>query len=388
MGQAYLEDGQLSQTSEFLKRASERLKFKRGFFKEKNIPTTSSNIIAVPFYGDLRSLFILSSFLLKPYKDLHKDKYVILCSWPGFHEMFSYVDEYWTLNDEGTVKILAMDVDNFCNKGNAFAEIQRGLFDCMNIITINDLSSFYNQGFTKEYRDTFGGVMRFLPDISSPSMLSENFKREIENKPGRKILIYPVTKLWSWKQGRNLSWPVPKDFWKALLERLIKENYTPVVYQNWSTYDMSRDFLDRCAYLAVSDVSEILAAMRYVGLVLDIHSGVSRLALASRTPFLLVDERQRFMHHKEYEIDDLCCETPREYIFSFSGMLMAGGPDEWKDSLFDSVIAKLNHFCVALNIGDLASTRESYEKISYDRVRERKHKRMGLSFINSSKMKV
>jgi hypothetical protein len=127
--------------------------------------------------------------------------------------------------------------------------------------------------------------------------------------------------------------------------------------------------------------------MRHIGCVLDVFSGVSRLAIAARTPFVCIDERKRFMTHKEYEIDDLSCEgLPKSYMFSFGGLPLVGGPDEWKVSLVDGIVAKLKEF-LPVDQSHLPSTKESYESVSYDLVRERKSRRMGIHFIKSSKLK-
>ena len=84
----------MTQVNDFIKRAAARSGFKRTIFAEKNIPTSLENLMIVPFYGDIRSTFNLSSLLLKQYKEKNKNLYVILCSWPGYNGLFDYVDEY------------------------------------------------------------------------------------------------------------------------------------------------------------------------------------------------------------------------------------------------------------------------------------------------------
>ena len=109
------------------------------------------------------------------------------------------------------------------------------------------------------------------------------------------------------------------------------------------------------------------------------------MASAARTAFLAVDERQRFVAYQDYAVDDLCCEDmPRQYIFAFWKMLMVGGPQEWKASVIDNIIKRLESFNPK---GDWGYTTESYEEVSYDSVRQRKVRRMGVTFINSSKNK-
>ena len=73
----------------FVKRAAEKSSFNRVRFQESNMPTNISNITVMPFFGDIRSTFILSSMLLHRYKEEKKgSKYFILCSWPGFESYF------------------------------------------------------------------------------------------------------------------------------------------------------------------------------------------------------------------------------------------------------------------------------------------------------------
>jgi hypothetical protein len=384
----------MTQVNEFIKRAAIRSGFKREFFMEKNIPTSLSNIMIVPFYGDLRSTFNLSSFLLRQYKDNNKDQYIIMCSWPGFHDLFPYVDEYWTLDDESTAKTLALDANNLYNGSSLASEINRGLLEVSNILSSNDLKVWINEGFTKKYWDDFGvhveqkhkEINRYLPEVPSSSKLSSAFLNEMNRKQGRKIIVYPATKMATWHRGQMVYMPVLRSFWDALIEMLLSEGFMPVVYQNWFTYDMSMEFTDRCVYLVPRNVSDVLAAMRQVGLVLDVHSGISRLAIAARTPFIAVDERLRFIESSDYEVDDLCCEMPRKYIFSFSTMLMSGGPSEWKDSLLDNILVTLKSFNPT-DSDNWGVTNESYKPVSYDKVRDCKAKRRGTTFIGSSKRK-
>lgn len=376
----------MNQTNEYIKRAAAKYGFKREFFIEKNMPTTPSNLMIVPFYGDIRSTFNLSSLLLRQYKEKNKELYVVLCSWPGFHHLFPYVDEYWSLEDESTAKTLATEANNLYNGTSLATEIGRQMLDVSNTLTSRELKAWLNRGFTKKYWEDFQEVRRFLPEVPSSTKLSESFLKEMARKPGRKVVVHPVTKMTAWHRGEAVHVPVLKSFWDTLLEMMLSAGYMPVVYQNWFTYDMSREFTDRLVYLVPRNVSDIIAAMRHIGLVLDVHSGISRLAIAARTPFLAVDERLRFIESGDYEVDDLCCDTPRKYIFSFSTMLSTGTPSEWKDSLLDNIMVNLKEFNPT-DSGNWGATKETYEKVSYERVRERRAKRLGVTFINTSRHK-
>lgn len=374
----------MSETSNFIKRAAERTGFHRHSFVERNMPSHPSNVVAIPFYGDMRGTFLLSSFLLRSYKEMWPEKYLVLCSWPGFQGLFPYVDEYWYLNDEFAANKLATESNNLYNGTKLAAEITRNMVEVLNVLTPKDLKQYYDDGFTKQYWDDFEKIKRFFPEI--PAANTSDLMHEMEKYKGKKIIVYPVTKMRSWQKGKSVYLPVSKNFWNTTIDTLLEEGFVPVVYQNWFTYDMSVDYVDKCMYIT-STTSDLLSAIRQVGLVLDIHSGISRLALSARCPFLSVDERFRYIESQDYVLDDLCSEVPRQLLFSFSTMLMADGPKEWRSGLLDNVVVRLNKMLSDSNINDLPSTNESFHEISYDRVKNRKAKRYGVTFINSSKNK-
>jgi len=378
----------MSEISEYIKRAASRTGFKREFFVEKKMPTEPSNVYVLPFFGDLRSTFILSSLILKNFKDANPDKYLILCCWPGMQSFFPYVDEYWTIEDESLVKGLATNANNLYNDSNVAAELTKSLAEVLNIITTRDLAKYYDKGFTKKYWDDFGEITRFLPEVPSASFISKDFKTQLTSREGTKIVVYPSTRMQSWQKGAITQLPVQQEFWVAMINRLIKDGYVPIVYQNWFTYDMSKEFEDRCLYLVPRTTSDLIAALREIGILLDIHTGVSRLAIAARCPYLAATERQIYIENKDYELDDLCAASlPRQYIFSFSTQLMVGTPEEWEISILSNIMKRLKEFIPEIKKEDLPSTLGSYEPVSCLSVRTRKSKRLGSAFIRSSKNK-
>jgi hypothetical protein len=376
------------EVNEYIKRIAQRTGYRREFFLEKNIPTHPSNIIAMPFYGDLRSTFLLSSLLLKNFVQANRDKYLILCTWPGMRGLFPYVNEFWSIEDNSATKMLALNAVNFYNTSNLSTELTKSLLESVNILTAKDLKKYYDNGFTKEYWSAFKPAHRYLPEVHSASMIPSDFRRQLERRGGKKLMIYPSSRMRSRQQGRTVSLPIGKDFWVTLIERLIGEGYDPVVCQNWFTHDVSGDFADRCAYLVPKSVAEWLAAMRYVGCLLDVHTGVSRLAIAARCPFVAVIERESFVEDRDYEIDDLCCnDLPKQYLFGFSTHLMAGGPSDWKTSIIDNIVKRLADFMPSFSDDRLPSTAESLIEVHKDQVRKRRVARMGAIFLGSSKRK-
>lgn len=372
----------MTTTSDYLKRAAERTGYQREAYIERNMPTSPSNVVALAWYGDMASTAIFSSLILKTWMKNHSDKYLILCSWPGYQDLFPYVHEFWSIPDESVSKTLALGANNFYNESQMYVSLTRSLIEVMNVMTIKDFGAYYKNGFTRQYWDEFKSMMRFLPEVPSDSMLNRNFAAKLDYNKNN-VLLYPTTKLRSWQRGQQVYLPVGKPFWIALTDRLLEAGYHPVLYQNWNTYDLSPDYLDRCLYLVPRNMRDVLAAMHAIGMVLDVYSGISKLAALARTPFVCVDERARFVESQDYAFDDLCCQTQRQYLFSFATMLMAGGVDDWKNSILDNIVARINKSY--LDKESRAATNESYVEVSYDAVRERKIRNLGLRFISQER---
>jgi hypothetical protein len=378
----------MSDTSDFLKRVSKRTGFKREFYIEKNIPTEPSNILAIPFFGDFESLFVLSSLILKPFKEKNYDKYIILCSWPGMQALFPCVDEYWTIDDPSLLSNLSLGSNGFFNNSNISAELTKSLAEVLNIFTSRDIQKIYNKGFTSVFWQDFKEIKRFFPEINSFSSLQEGIKRQFLKNEGKKIVIYPSLKMNSWQRGVSVSLPIIKDFWIYLVEKLIKNNFDVVVYQNYFTHDVSKEFADRCVYLNFNEISKILSCIREAGLLLDIHSGISRFAMAARCPYLAVVERQLFVYNKVYEVDDLCAkDLQKKYIFSFASQTTTCSKEEWDVTVLDNVFNKLNSFLPEIDYSKIPSTASSYDIVSHDNIRNIVSKRLGTHFIKTSKSK-
>jgi len=373
----------MNSISEFIKRSAEQCGFERNDYVEKNMPTSFNNIVVVPFFGDIKSTFVMSSFLMNQYKKLKSDKYLIICSWPGHKDLYPYADEFWHPKDLSSITNLTVHAEHMKNTSDLASQYQRNLITRFeNVILKDDLQKYFNNGFQPEYFNQFKDIKRYFPSIPSASKINSVFMNDLTKHSGQKVVIFPSTRIRSWQKGKNSLVPPLKDFWIYLTQRLLDAGITPVIYQNNFTYDLSRDFADKCVYLVSKDILEVLSCMRQVGCVLDMHNAVSRLAIAARCPFVCVDERIRFIEEKEYEIDDLCCQKiPKQYIFSFSSFLITGDKSYWGDSIIDNVIVRLQNFLPTLDRDEWPSTSESEETVSYNSVRERKVKRLGTKFI-------
>jgi hypothetical protein len=369
-----------------ISKAAEKTGFQREFFELNNIPTEPSNIMVVTFFGDIRSLFVLSSLLLHRFKEQDKpSKYIILCSWPGFSCFFPYMDEYWSIQNEAHVKKLYASASGFINKNEIINQYHRNLnqYFFEDLVSLDtQFEAYYNNGLTTEFWNKYKRVKVFLPSVPSAISTGRDFNREFVEKGGYKVLVYPITNIMSWHNNQPRSISVPKDFWTALITRLLKERFVPVVCKNALTYDLSSDFSGKCIYFSETDMSKVLSVMRMTGCVLDVFSGISRYALAARTPFVCVDERSRYIGLKEYEIDDLCClNVPKKYIFSFSTIIEGGAAASWDFDIFNSIIAKLRDFLPSIDKEKLPTTGQSLEFVSYDLVRDRKLNRIGTRLL-------
>ncbi|MBD3280925.1 hypothetical protein GF389_05395 [Candidatus Dojkabacteria bacterium] len=382
----------MSEIAAFFDRAAQRTGFQREFYIENNLPTLSSNVVVVPMFGDFRTTFIMSSLLLHRFKkNLWNSKYLVVASWPGWRGLFPYAEEYWSPQDASLVHSLASHAHNFNNTSQAAPEISRGFLEAFaNIRTFKDFKPYYDGvNFGSRFWEEFKEVRRYLPEISASNQIPSDVRTQIDRLEGKKIFLFPNRKMRSWQRGKLEILDVPREFWVHFIERLLGEGYSPVIYQNPFSFDISTTFADRCVYLAASQMSDVLSVMKYIGCTFDFFSGLSRLSISARTPFVVVDERERFVRQKEYEIDDLCCkDLPKRYIFSFSALLLTGSPKEWDISFLNTVVANLNRFVDNIDPNmDWLPSRELDEVISYEGVRQYKSDRLGLKFISLSKKK-
>jgi hypothetical protein len=310
----------------FVSRAAQQCGFERERYADNKLPQDLDKIVAILFMGDTRSTSILSSLLLKPYVEkILQGKYVILCSHPGNAGLFPYVHEYWSVADNMAVSELASSAfgfKNFDRRLNTFGiQLRRHFFT---VLTEDDFLPFYDKGLTSAYFDRFQKVERYFPPV--PPWRSE-LSMSLAQRGGKCIFLSPNTSGSLWHHGENRETTVkfPRDFWVKLVERMLANDYTPVIHHAPGLYDLSQSFGEKCFYCGDRNVVSVLGAMRSTGCVLDIFSGISRLAMVARCPFVVMDERQRYTKSKEFEINDLCVRVPYRYMFSFPTVIEGGG---------------------------------------------------------------
>lgn len=378
--------------NEFLNKAAQKCGFTRERFVEENIPTDNSRICVMPFFGDLRSLFILSSLLLNKFRNEEKgSKYFILCSWKGCENIFPWVNEFWGLNDnDGLYSRMYSKTSSFDNTSEEMLKIYRNLntyfFEDL-IIPKDEFKNVYNFGIENEYWTRYKKIRKNFPEINSSAILGKNFNHDLINKPGYKLFIYPSIYMQSFKNNSIINFKVNKDFWIFLIDKIQKLNIVPIVYKNSFTYDLSEEEkLSNCIFYKDDNIKNMLSVMRSSGCVLDIFNGISRFAIMARCPFIRIDERNRYIKYKEYEIDDLfALNLTRKYIFSFTNIIENGNHELWETNLLETLVNTIGDFLPIINKDTLPSVKECNEIISYDFVRKKNLKKMGVKFFKLPK---
>lgn len=370
---------------EFLKRAADRNGFNRDRFEDRQVPTDFTNVCVLPFFGDLRGSAILSSFILPRYREEVKgSKYFIIASWPGMQGMFPYCDEYWSFADQSALKRIYEAGDCFKNRAETVTTFIRNMNEFFrDVVDVADLSKFYNSGFTNYFFERFRDTKRFLPFLPSSAILGKDINRDLMSKPGYKVFIHPSVFCKFWQGGMTHSVRSKREFWTELCNFLSSNGYTPVVWQNFSSWDLSEGLTGSHILFRENDYVRAMSMMRSCGCVLDVFNNISRLSLMARTPFLCVEERNRHFYTKESEIDDLMSlGVPHEYIFTFGTILTEGNPAFWSKDIFRNIAVRLEQLLPNINRDGLPSTSESYEAVPYGKtVQSRKRKKLGTRFI-------
>lgn len=370
-------------THSILKRAADKCGVIRHRYRDRNIPTSAEDITVLPFFGDKRSSFILSSMLLRRVREeLKGSRYFILVSWPGHEGMYPYVDEYWQVEDEAALSRLRSGCLGFANSSDLSTMIARSLnqhfFDVM---SWDDMSAYYSNGLTKAFFERFKHVKVSMPSIPSPTVLGQEVARILGQKES-KVFIYPCRDMFSWRHGSIHKSTIPIGFWTEATSRAASAGFYPVILHDHFSYDLSPEVKAECLHVRDQDMLKVMAAMRSCGCVLDFFGDVSRLALMARTPFLCFDERSKYGALKEYEINDLCGKGVRkEYIFGFSTIIESGDRSSWNSNILDHMTVRLDKMRETMDREKWPSSAESNEIVPYDSVRKIKNKKIGSRFV-------
>lgn len=370
----------------FVARAAQQSGFERERYADNKLPQDLDKIVAILFLGDMRATSILSTLLFKPYVEkVLQGKYVIMCSYPGYGSLFPSANEYWSVSDNLLIPDLMNNAFGFRNLdkkvGTFGIQLRRHFYS---VITEDDFLPFYDKGLTPAYFDRFKKVERYLPAVTS---WRNDLSMSLAQKGGRCIFLSPsmTGRVWNRSEDREMLVRFPRDFWVTLVERFLSEGYTPVVHHTQGNYDLSQNFGERCFYCSDRSIVGVMGAMRATGCVLDVFSGISRLAMVARCPFMVMDDRQRYATSKEFEVNDLCIKkVPYRYMFSFPTVIESGNYAEVIDHIMN-VAAKFVPQVAGI---ELPSASESCEEVSYDVVRQHKARKLGIRFIKVERLEI
>jgi hypothetical protein len=371
---------QLGTIEEFVSRAASQVGFERERYIEANLPTVTSRLLLILFLGDLRAQVIFSSLLLHRMVDkLYSKKYVILCSWPGQADLYPFVDEYWSISDLHALKDLAqgaIGMNNQDSKFDVYARSLRRYFE--SVLIPEDFSKFYNKGLTKDYFHTFQDILVYYPNVPATNT---QLHRRISSYP-KSVFVFPARAGQTWHK-KEIAFKFPKSFWIELCQGLLARGVTPVVCQNYATHEIDNHFGEKCIYVTDRNWCNVLSAMRTCRLVLDVCSGISKLAHLARVPAVVCDDRQRHFAMKDYETIELIGRTlPCRYVYTFPTMIESGHYEH----VLEQVNNVVENYMPSVVEYDLPSPNESYVPVSYDIVKERKMKRLGLKFIKVERL--
>lgn len=378
-------------TVEFLEITSQRIKFIRKRYDNQNVPSDLDDLIVVPFFGDIKHTYILSSFLLNNYKRIKTSKYLILLSYPGFEHVFPYVDEYWQPSDFSQIKQIFLNSNYFENNSNFYLDLLRSLNENFrSIISSSFFKELYCNKFEEKYWDLFGknDAKVFMPMIPSSAVIQKDLLKEI-NSRNNKIFILPSTHVNYWSNGRYRKSLVSKNFYIELIKNLNNNKIFPVIWNNNFSYDLQDEFKDKenCLFINSNNLFEVLPVIRLTGCVLDIFNSLSKFANIARTPSIILEERSKYFLSREYEIDDLVeLDLPGSRTFSFSSYITNGNKNYWDSDIFKCIIRNCEEILPFIDREALPSTVEFNKKINLSIIRKLSNKKMGSKFLKIEKL--
>lgn len=169
-----------------LMRAADKCGLVRVKWAEKNIPNNITNISIMLFFGDARSAYILSSMLLKRYREQVKgSKYFILCTWPGLEHLFPYVDEMWVVRDEAILRKFFSSACGFDNSDDMMVQMRRELnYWFEDVAGTEVFTSLYHNGLQQGFWDKFKNIRRYMISVPSANALGEDLNRKLVQKGG------------------------------------------------------------------------------------------------------------------------------------------------------------------------------------------------------------
>jgi hypothetical protein len=366
---------------EYLKDFTRKYSIKREYFEESKIPENFDQLSIFINYSDIRSTCALSSIVLPKYRLENKSsRYFVVIGLPEQKVLYPYVDEYWSFQGDELNKEIFFDSEGIQNNNKKVIEIKRLMNEHFrDVSSSNDFSSTYNNYLTSNYWKNYKSVRVVLPRIYNMLDYSKSPLAKLYSMTQKKMFIFPSQYAYLNSEDKNKKRKIPKEFYKYIIENLNTQGYGVVCYQNSYSYDMSL-ILEENENLMIynnNDFLTMMSMMKRTGFVVDFFSGISRLAAIAQCPFLLLDERKRYVNWREYEFEDVVC--PKIPIFRNFYIV-----DKFFDDT-DLLVYLANNIINCVNQIDF--TKLNHETGTVDRtddyssVRARVQQKMGFSFL-------
>lgn len=373
--------------SDFLKITSKKLNFSREKYVEKNIPNNFDQITVLFNLGDLRNTLSLSSMVLPKFrKETKALRYFIVFSYPGFSSLFPYADEYWSFDPENFFKIYnnSCGLDNSINLKTIYLRHLNENF--REVIKAESFNDIYDHFFIKRYWEKNKNIRIILPQVINSLASNDSFVEQYSKiNINKKVFIFPNKTMQIIRKGKLIYEEIKYEFWVNLIKKLLENDVGIFCVKHPLTYDMSAEFTENKNILFFNeiDINQIMALMRMAGCVFDFFSGISRLAIMSRTPYILADERIRYFNYKEYEFEDVVGESLHgERFFIFADLMNAN--NDLYNNIASNIINKIDK--IKKNSKGMLNS-EYIDKLSnYQNVRYYQSKKMGLKFLKFPKV--
>src|ERR1019366_3955311 len=131
---------------EFVKRAAEKTGLVREKYVEGKLPTSFSSLLVIPFFGDKKHEFILSSMLLHRLKEQDPNRYIILVGWPNHAGFFPIADEYWSVREDSAKNMLPK-AQGWSNSDPKVKFYDQQLIRHFDTMSVDVLKKYYDNGF-------------------------------------------------------------------------------------------------------------------------------------------------------------------------------------------------------------------------------------------------
>lgn len=373
--------GQEGSIDSFLARAATRCGFSRERYEAQSVPNSSSPVVVLPFFGDMRAEVILACLVAHRYVSMHRPGcYLIVASWPGHAGFWPYADEFWGLAEEPAVVQAYCSAAGYRSGSSGVGNAFRRLFEIFErCIEVEDLERYYSAGFNSEFFSSFGDPIIVMPPVRPlPAAINKGLGKVM----GNKVFISPARVATVYENGVLRPQPIDLAFWVGLVKRLVSDGYSPVVWQGARTHDVSALASDGCFYFATEDVGDALSAMRSCDVVVDCFGDLHRMAAMARCPYVVAQDRGKFVGLNDGELDDVLVENKRrKYFFTASSLL---GSRDW-GMIYDALMVHIEGVVSGDDRRSWPAAGERREVIPVARIRERRGAKFGIHFLKMPK---